>query len=74
VQELLLRLHACCHGLALAGIVAGVTADAAVLVRAGSVLGLIGGCAFAAFTLGVLRGLGPGGARQPAGVAGRRAV
>lgn len=70
-QGLPLRLHACCHGLAIAGVGVGVAADVTALVRVGSVLGLVGAFAFAVFTLGVLRGFGRGGAATPAAAAGR---
>ena len=40
-------VHACCHGLALAGIALGVVMHATALVQAGCVIGLIGAVAFA---------------------------
>lgn len=52
-----LRLHIGCHVLALAGVIAGSVADLALLVRAGSAIGLVGALAYAVFSFDVLRRL-----------------
>jgi hypothetical protein len=50
-----LKVHAMCHALALAGLVAAIIADNATLARLGSTIGLIGAVAFAWFTADVIR-------------------
>src|SRR5262245_5346542 len=52
-----LKVHATCHGIALAALLLAITVDSAALVRIGSGVGLIGALAFAWFTAGVMRHL-----------------
>lgn len=52
-----LRLHVGCHALALAGVIAGSAANLALLVQAGSAIGLVGALAYAVFSFDVLRRL-----------------
>jgi hypothetical protein len=62
-----LLLHACCHGLALVGIGAGVVTNLSALVRLGSALGMLGACAYAVFAVRVVRGLWVGSATPESG-------
>jgi hypothetical protein len=50
-----LKLHAVCHGLALAVLSLAIAADSASLARVGSAVGLVGAVAFAWFTAVVTR-------------------
>jgi hypothetical protein len=50
-----LRLHAACHGAALAGLAGAILVDTVWLARAAGLVGLVGATAFAWFTLDVLR-------------------
>jgi hypothetical protein len=50
-----LRLHAACHGLAIAALAAAIAADAGWLARAAGGIGLLGATAFAWFTADVMR-------------------
>ncbi|MDH4259580.1 MAG: hypothetical protein OEW16_04675 [Gammaproteobacteria bacterium] len=52
-----LRLHVGCHALAFAGVIVGSVANFALLVRAGSAIGLVGALAYAVFSFDVLRRL-----------------
>lgn len=54
-----LRLHALCHGLALAVLAAAIVLDDATVARAGSAIGLVGAMAFAWFTTDVIRRMLP---------------
>ncbi len=60
-----LRVHALCHAFALAGVCAGVVTDLPALVRLGSALGVVGACAYVAFTFRVLRSLWTAAALTP---------
>jgi len=51
-----LKVHAVCHGGALALICVGITANKTLLIHGGAVCGLIGALCFAWFTISVLRG------------------
>jgi len=59
-----LKLHAACHGLALALIVVAILLDDTTMARLGCAIGLTGAIAFAWFTADVIRRILP--ARQPA--------
>ena len=50
-----LKLHAVCHGIALAVLSLAIAVDSTWLTRAGSAVGLVGAVAFAWFTVGVTR-------------------
>jgi hypothetical protein len=54
-----LKLHAVCHGLALAILAAAIVLDNAMVARVGSAIGLVGAMAFAWFTADVIRRLLP---------------
>jgi hypothetical protein len=54
-----LKLHAVCHGLAFAVVVAAIMLDNATVLRFGSTIGLIGALAFAWFTADVIRRILP---------------
>ncbi|MBI5321213.1 hypothetical protein [Bradyrhizobium sp.] len=54
-----LRVHAACHGLALAALAAAILLDDAMMARLGSAIGLIGAIAFAWFTADVIRRIMP---------------
>ncbi len=56
----LLKLHALCHALALAGLAVAIVTDNAVIARAGSAVGLVGAIAFAWFAADVIRRMLPG--------------
>jgi hypothetical protein len=55
LQGITLKVHAVCHALALAGVLAGTIADVTGLVQAGAVAGFVGAVAFAAFSGDVMR-------------------
>ncbi len=50
-----LKLHAVCHGLALAALAVAILRDDATIARVGSAIGLVGAIAFAWFTADVIR-------------------
>jgi hypothetical protein len=50
-----LKLHALCHGLALASVATAIALDVAWLARAGAAVGLLGALAFAWFSIDVMR-------------------
>jgi len=54
-----LKLHAVCHGLALAILAVAIVLDNAMVVRVGSAIGLVGAMAFAWFTADIIRRLLP---------------
>ena len=54
-----LKLHAVCHGLALAILAVAIVLDNAMVARVGSAIGLVGAMAFAWFTADVIRRLLP---------------
>lgn len=54
-----LRLHAACHGLALAALAAAILLDDTTMARLGTAIGLIGAIAFAWFTADVIRRIVP---------------
>lgn len=60
-----LKLHAVCHGLAVAIVPAGMAVDAPGLVLAGAAIGTVGAVAFFVFTLNIARTLIVGGADEP---------
>jgi hypothetical protein len=50
-----LKLHAICHGIAIAALSLAIAADSTWLARAGSTVGLVGAVAFTWFTAGITR-------------------
>jgi hypothetical protein len=58
-QSIPLKLHACCHGVALMGLAAAIILDNGGLARSASAVGCIGAFAFAWFTIDVVRKVFP---------------
>lgn len=54
-----LKLHAVCHGLALAALAVAIVLDNAMVARVGSAIGLVGAVAFAWFTADIIRRMLP---------------
>lgn len=61
-----LKVHAICHGAALAGLTFAILFNAGNVARIAATVGLVGALSFAVFTTDVLRRLGPRGRRRAA--------